>query len=247
MITLRRWSERPVSDLPVWVLLLFIASLTVQVGTGWLRPPPHAAATDLQPPPSDATLRVLAFGDPVPLAQALVLRLQAFDNQPGVSIAFAALDYARVEAWLESILALDPSSQYPVLMASHLYAQVFQRPDKQRQMSEFVYRQFLKDPDRRWPALAHLAIMAKHRLKDLPLALRYADAIRDHARGPDVPSWARQMHIFLREDMGEIESAKILLGGLLASGAVTDPHEQRFLTQRLKELESAEKSTGSSR
>jgi hypothetical protein len=62
-----------------------------------------------------------------------------------------------------------------------------------------------------------------------------------------VPSWARQMHIFLREDMGELETAKILLGGLLASGTVTDVHELRFLTQRLKEMETAEKSTEPSR
>lgn len=244
---LQRWSERPISDLPHWMLLLFSVALAIQIGGGWLRPAPRAAAVDLWIPPSEATLRILAFGDPIPLAQAMALNLQAFDNQPGVSIPFAALDYDRVEAWLGRILQLDPASQYPLLMASSLYAQVFQNPGKQRQMSEFVYREFLKDPDHRWSSLAHVAIMAKHRLKDLPLALRYADAIRDHAHGPGVPSWARQMHIFLREDMGEIEAAKIFLGGLLASGTVTDPHEKHFLTERFQALENAEKSTPPSR
>jgi hypothetical protein len=243
----RRWNERSLTAVPVWLALLLAATLAVQVASGLLRPPPRAAAVDLSMPPSAATLRVLAFGDPIPLGQMMALQLQAFDNQPGVSIPFAALDYARVQAWLERILALDPAGQYPMLMASHLYAQVSQKPEKQREMSEFVYRQFLADPDRRWPSLAHVAIMAKHRLHDLPLALRYADAIRDHARGADVPSWARQMHIFLREDMGEFEAAKVLLGGLLTSGTVTDPHEQRFLMERLKALETAEKSTGPSR
>lgn len=246
-IRLRRWNERRLTELPGWVLLLFAAAIGLQVWTASLRPPPRAAAADLPLPPSVATLRVLALGDPIPLGQALALYLQAFDNQPGVSIPFAALDYTRVQAWLGSVLELDPVGQYPLLMASHLYAQVLQRPDKQREMSEFIYREFFKDPDRRWPSLAHVAIMAKHRLRDLPLALRYADAIRDRADGPGVPSWARQMHIFLREDMGEVETAKILLGGLLASGTITDPHELRFLTQRLKEMETAEKSTQSSR
>jgi hypothetical protein len=37
--------------------------------------------------------------------------------------------------------------------------------------------------------------------------------------------------------MNEIEAAKIMLGGLLASGSVTDPVEARFLRQRLEELE----------
>ena len=145
------------------------------------------------------------------------------------------------------MLRLDPVSQYPLVMASHLYSQVFGHPDKQRRMADFVYREFLEDPDRRWPWLAHVAIMAKHRLKDLGLAIRYADAIRDHAKGRDVPAWAREMHIFLREDAGEIESARALLGGLLASGRVSDPQEFRFLSERLKALESAEKSTPTSK
>ena len=246
-LRLRRWNERRLAEMPLWVILLFVATIGAQLGAAVLRPAPRASAVDLPMPPSAATLKVLALGDPVPLGQAMALYLQAFDNQPGVSIPFAALDYDRVQAWLDSVLALDPVGQYPLLMASHLYAQVLLHPEKQRQMSEFIYRQFFIDPDRRWPSLAHMSIMAKHRLKDLPLALRYADAIRDHAQGPGVPSWARQMHIFLREDMGELETAKILLGGLLASGTVTDVHELRFLTQRLKEMETAEKSTEPSR
>lgn len=243
----RRWNERPLTAMPPWVVILLAVALVLQTASGLLRPSPRAAAVDLPMPPSEATLKVLAIGDPIPLGQMTALQLQAFDNQPGVSIPFAALDYARVQAWLDRILALDPTAQYPLLMASHLYAQVSGHPDKQRQMSEFVYQKFLGDPDRRWPSLAHVAIMAKHRLDDLPLALRYADAIRDHARGADVPSWARQMHIFIREDMGEVETAKILLGGLLDSGTVTDPHEQRFLMERLKALETAEKSSSPSR
>ena len=55
----------------------------------------------------------------------------------------------------------------------------------------------------------------------MPLALRYAQDITQYARGAS--DWARQMRIFILEDMGEVESAKILLGGLLASGEVTDP------------------------
>jgi len=33
------------------------------------------------------------------------------------------------------------------------------------------------------------------------------------------------MRIFILEDMGELESATVLLGGLLASGEVADPRE----------------------
>ncbi|MCW5624874.1 MAG: hypothetical protein KIT73_09185 [Burkholderiales bacterium] len=238
--------ERPVAAVPPWIVAATAALLAAQLLFRVMQPLPAASAVDLSPAPPVPALRVMALGEPIALGQSLALYLQAFDNQPGVSIPFAALDYGRVTGWLGAILDLDPHGQYPLMMAAHLYAQVLQRPDKQREMSEFVFRRFFDDPDHRWPWLAHVAIMAKHRLKDLPTALRYADAIRSHA-GPDVPSWARQMHIFLLEDMGEVEAARILLGGLLASGTISDPREIHFLTQRLMDLENAEKSTAPSR
>ena len=45
------------------------------------------------------------------------------------------------------------------------------------------------------------------------------------------------MEIFILEDMNEFEAARIMLGGLLASGQIRDPAEARFLAQRLKDLE----------
>jgi hypothetical protein len=48
--------------------------------------------------------------------------------------------------------------------------------------------------------------------------------------------------------MGELESATILLGGLLASGEVRDANEIHFLTQRLEQMKKiAEKSAPVSR
>jgi hypothetical protein len=229
---------------PAATLAALALALALHLGFQWQRSPPKAQAGDLPVPPALAALRVAALGEPIGLAQILTLWLQAFDNQPGVSIPFAELDYPRVAGWLDRILGLDPAGQYPLLMASHVYGQVYGFPEKSRLMAEFVLEKFLEDPERRWPWLAHGAIMAKHRLKDLPLAVRYADALRDHAHGPGVPGWARQMHIFLREDLGEYEAARVLLGGLLASGTVTDPSEIRFLAERLERLQLHRPSTG---
>ena len=55
-----------------------------------------------------AALRALSMGEPQAMAQFLTLFLQAFDNQPGISIPFRSLDYARVIVWLKTALALDP-------------------------------------------------------------------------------------------------------------------------------------------
>ena len=234
--------QRTLRAVPKSVAWILIASLFLQLAWQSSRPRPTAHAETLVFPPDGKTLQALSMSEPIALSQLMTLYLQAFDNQPGISIPFLELDYDRVETWLARILELDPVGQYPLLMASHIYAQV---PDtaKQRNMLEFVYQQFFKDPNRRWPWLAHAAIMAKHRLHDLPLALRYAQAIRQHATASDVPHWASQMPIFILEDMGEVESAKILLGGLLVNEIITDPNEIHFLTERLQQLENEEKSS----
>jgi len=233
-------AERAVATVPRWVLALLAAAFCLQVVWQALQPKPSARAEALGEPEQPAVLRAAALGEPIALAQFLTLYLQAFDNQPGVSIPFLDLDYSRVSAWLEAILALDPASQYPLLMASQLYSQV-PDPARQRQMCEFVRRQFEADPDRRWRWLAHCAIVAKHRVGDARLALAYAEAITRHARLAS--GWARQMRIFILDDIGETEAAVVLLGGLLASGEVTEPKEIHFLTQRLEQMKAAGKSS----
>jgi hypothetical protein len=233
-------AERAISQVPRPVLALLVIALCLQIGWQATQSKPSARAEALDPPVTPAVLRALSLGEPIALAQLVTLYLQAFDNQPGVSIPFLDLDYSRVMAWLEAILALDSVGQYPLLMASQIYAQV-PSETKQRAMCEFVRRQFDLDPDRRWRWLAHCAIMAKHRLHDTPLALAYAEAIAHQAR--HASHWARQMRIFLLEDLGELDAATILLGGLLASGEVIDPKEIHFLTEKLEELKAAGKSS----
>jgi hypothetical protein len=221
-------------------MLVLAAGLCALVLWRAMAPLPSAQASALDRPPPASWLRLASLGEPIGLAQALTLYLQAFDNQPGISVPYRDLDYAAVEAWLASALDLDPRGQYPLMMAAHLYSRVPDE-DRQRRMLDFVHREFLRDPERRWRWLAHAAIVAKHRLNDMPLALRYAEEIAH--RAGSAQGWARQMRIFILEDMGEIDAATVLLGGLLASGEISDPAEIRFLTQRLEALRNAEKSS----
>jgi hypothetical protein len=220
--------ERPLAAVPAWLWMLLGASLVAQLAWQAALGPPRPAAAELPPPPSAQALRLASFGETEAAARLGMLYLQAFDMRE--------LDYARLKSWLGSLIELDPRSQYPLFAASRIYAE-HPDPARSRLMLEFVHQQFLLDPDRRWPWLAHCALLAKHRLKDLPLARRYAAAIDRHSSAADVPLWARQMEIFILEEMNELEAAKIMLGGMLASGAVRDPDEARFLKERLDELE----------
>lgn len=222
-----RVDERPLRDVPPLVWVALALALAAQIGWRAASAPSAASAADLPEPPTATALRLAAFGEPEAAARLAMLYLQGHDLR---------LDYRRLVGWLEAILALDPRSDYPLFAAARVYAE-HPDPARSRLALDFVYRQFLAAPDRRWAALAQAAFVAKHRLKDLPLARRYAAAIDQHTRSADVPLWARQMEIFILEDMNELEAARILLGGLLESGAVKDPQEAAFLVRRLKGLE----------
>lgn len=229
-------SERPLADVPAWLWAALGACLAVQIGIQTLRPAPATSAADLPPAPRAAALRAASFGEPAAAARLAMLYVQAFDLGAGNARPYHQLDFSVLAAWLRAILQTDSRSGYPLFAAARIYAEV-DDPARSRVMLEFVHEAFLEDPDRRWPWLAHAAVLAKHRLKDLPLARRYAADLQRLTKASDVPMWARQMEIFILEDMNELEAARIMLGGLLDRGLLEDPAERRFLEQRLKALE----------
>ncbi|TMG79954.1 MAG: hypothetical protein E6H77_03840 [Betaproteobacteria bacterium] len=203
-----RRDERPLASLPIWLWLALAAALAAQIGFRALHSATKLHEADLPPPPSASALRLAGLGERAATARLAMLYLQAFQSRK--------LDYQRLVEWLHNILELDPRSQYPLFLAARVYAET---PDETRArlMLDFIYGEFLVDPDRRWPWLAA--------------------ALDRHTQAADLPLWARQMELFILEDMNELEAARIMLGGLLASGAIQDPAEARFLAGRLKSLE----------
>jgi hypothetical protein len=213
---------------PLGVAAFVALCLAAQLAWQAWRPFAVVDTEVLGTPPRSELLRLATFEEPAAAARLTMLYLQGFDLRD--------LDYGRLTGWLRAAIDLDPRSAYPLFLAARVFAEA---PDEQRtrQMLEFIHEQFLEDPQRRWPWLAHAALLAKHRLKDLALARRYAATVQGHARAADVPLWARQMEVFILEDMNELEAAKIMLGGMLARGDISDPNELRFLKQKLEELE----------
>lgn len=228
-------NERPIRFVPATVLVLLPLLIIGQVYLNLRLPTPKAMAQSLPAVPDTGITRLAGFGDDTALAKYLMLWLQAFDNQPGISIPFRDLDYLRLRQWLEQILSLDPDSNYPLLSASRIYSEV-PVADKKRIMLAFVEDEFLKRPLQRWPWMAHAVYVAKHQLGDLDLALDLARKIRERVPSGKAPAWARQMEIYVLEDMDEVESAMVLIGGLLESGRIQDEHELHYLKYKMEQL-----------
>ena len=228
--------DRPLRDVPRSITVMLVLALAAQLVWHALQEPVSAKAEDLPHPMSSGAYVMASLNEPVATAKLLNLWLQAFDNQPGISIPLRSLDYRVVREWLDTILELDPKGHYPMLVAARVYGSVSDT-DKQREMMDYIYNRFTQDPDKHWRWLAHAVIVAKHDLKDLQLALKYADALADKATGEHVPYWAKDMKIIVLEDMGKLEAARILVGGLIASGEINDPHELHFLENKIRLLE----------
>jgi hypothetical protein len=88
--------ERPLADVPVWIIGLLAGALVLQVLWAFSQPKPTAKAEDLGPPPSADALRLAAAGEPIALGKLLMLYLQAFDYQAGSRIPYRDLDYAHL-------------------------------------------------------------------------------------------------------------------------------------------------------
>jgi hypothetical protein len=228
-------NERPLSHVPKPVGALLVITLALQLLWQTSGSAPKPGAEELPAPPTAMVTRLVSLSEDLAAAKILMLQLQAFDYQSGSRVSYQALDYGRVQDWLALILELDPGGQYPLLAASRLYAEVSDEA-KQRSMLDFVYQQYLLDPNRRWPWLAHAAFLAKHRLKDIALARSYAASLQTHTTAKDVPPWVTTMEIFILEDLNELEAARVMIGGLLSGGRITDRGELHFLNGRLEEI-----------
>ena len=199
-------------------------------------PPPQARAEALSRPPDEGIFRVAALGDPSALSRAVMLNLQAFDNQPGISLPLQNLDYDAVAEWLSVAAALDPRSDYPHFAAARAYGGV-RDPARKRIMIEWIRGQFLQEPARRWEWLAHAASDARHGvLKDRGLSLELARLLREKTQPGEAPGWARQMEAFLLRSDDEYAASAELMLSLLESGEVEDAHEYRLLNDRLHSM-----------
>ena len=55
-------------------------------------------------------------------------------------------------------------------------------------MTDFVAREFLGDPARRWQWMVHAVYVAKSQIRDIPLAFSYAALLRQQAeKFPQIP------------------------------------------------------------
>jgi hypothetical protein len=104
-------------------------------------------------------------------------------------------------------------------------------------MVEFIDTLFDKNPQQHWRRLTEACLLAKHQLEDLDLALRLAKKLADLPGDIKLPYWARDLKLVLLDNLGQLESAQLLILSMLKSGEIKDPDEKRFLKFRLLRIQ----------
>lgn len=233
---LRRRVGEKLRKPPIKIVGMLLVALSMQLGYGAIKAQPMVRAEDLAAPPSQPILELLALGDKTAFSRILMIWLQNFDNQPGLALRFTNLDYENLAKWLNVILAIDPKSDYPLFAALNFYVL---NPDKQRtrRMLQFLHDQYQYDPKKRWRWLAFAAVTAKHRLKDDALALKFLNDLDDKVGRGELPRWVLGVKLSVMRSLGELESARVLVGGMLHSGKISEPSEIKFLSDWLEALE----------
>ena len=194
--------------------------------------------TQAPAPPSPAMLSLASLGERQAAATGAVLYAQSFDAQAGRVLPIKGLDIARIQQWLALAAELNPTSAYPSFLSSRIYAEQAP-PPVTREILHWIVSLHLQHPQTHWPALAHAVHLARHRLHDQPLARKLAGELSATPAHVAMPPWARQMQAFLQTDSTELEDAQALIGGLIASGQVTDERAIAVLLADLKSIEAS--------
>jgi hypothetical protein len=232
-----RRGERPFGQLPRPLLAGFFVLLLAQiVHHHFNRPDLVAEYRPLRAPYAVETYRAMAMGSERLTAYLLAIRLQLHDNQVGQHFSYNQIDYGVLIDWLQHISRLDPTSEYPMLLASRVYTAT-RDPQRLRRIIGYIEHEFDTDPQLHWRRLAEASVMARHRLGDLELALRLADKLARQPARVEMPHWARDLQFLLLAELNELEAAIAIIQAMIQSGSITDVDELRFLEEKLSEFQ----------
>lgn len=190
---------------------------------------------ELVPPaPTPEALDLLAFGDRQFLYRALGLEVQNFGDTGGRFTPLLDYDYARLGEWFDRLDRLDPVADYAPAIAAQYYGLTPTGADTVH-IVLYLARHARRDITHKWRWLAQAAYMARHKVKDLPLALDLARELADLSnRYPGLPVWTRSMPAFILAEMGETEAARLLLGAILESEPSLSPEEVRGMKGHIR-------------
>jgi hypothetical protein len=222
--------------------LVLIAAFGAQIVL-WASSRDIVVAEPVVPPaPGQAVVAAVALGDTQAAYRAMGLQLQNFGDTGGQWTGLAGYDYDRLIDWFELLTDVDDRAGYVPVLAAYYYSQ---SPDEEhvRRVVTFVSAFARRDPATRWRLLGHAVYIARHRLRDFPLALTLARELAAFDVG-EMPFWTRQLPALVLAEMGEREAAMREIRALQERYPDLPPEEARYHKYFLEEVLGVDTGTG---
>ncbi len=174
------------------------------------------------PLPSNQEIAAISFGDPQLYFRAMALNLQMAGDTFGRSTPLKDYNYPNLLKWFRLLDRLDEdclpqkdqttcrasTSNYVPSMAAYYFSKS-QRSKDVAYVLDYLEEHSMRNPEANWWWLSQSIYLANSVLRDKPRAIRIASEL--HKVKAEIPLWASQMEVFLREDMGEKEKAEEIM------------------------------------
>lgn len=185
---------------------------------------------NVPPPPKSHSAEMISLGDPGIAYRLFGYFLQNVGNTGGQFQSLLNYDYAALEKWFMVTNDLDPSSNLVPFLAAYYFGVLYDQPEKMRHVARYLAEAGMEPYPEKWRWLAHAVFMARHRVKDLPLALEYANTLANLPG--DVAVWGRQMPAFIQESMdNKRASYEIMRKILITEGEKLHPNEVNYMIE----------------
>ncbi len=230
-------NERSLNQVPKLLLFGIMLALSIQGAHQlYFKSSLQRSFMHLQQPFEVSFYRALTKDSEKLWSYLLMFKVQLHDNQRGRHENYNNLNYKTLSHWLLTLSELNQQSDYPAFLATRVYSQV-NDPDKIKTIISVIDQLFEKNPSLHWRRMTEACLLAKHKLKDLDLALKLASKVSALPDSVKMPYWARDMKLILLDELNELESAQIIISSMLQSGSITDNDEKRFLQSRLLKIQ----------
>ncbi|PIR33134.1 MAG: hypothetical protein COV36_03260 [Alphaproteobacteria bacterium CG11_big_fil_rev_8_21_14_0_20_44_7] len=195
----------------------------------------------IMPPfPSKEEVAALSFGDDQMYFRILALQLQMMGDTFGRTTPLKDYDYPLLNKWFLLLDTLDWESNFVPSIAAYYFSRT-QHPPDVVYVVDYLEKHSMVNPEKKWWWLSQAIYLTNSVLGDKERALKYGRVLRKVKT--TIPMWARQMEVFLREDLGENEEAETVMCEIFENAADIPEFEMNFMLyffeERLKTVNDA--------
>ena len=211
----------------LYAILFFAVTLNIAVWSS-----SHLQFTrwpNVPPPPGEIGVTASFLGDKAFAYRVWGMALQNFGNTGGDYRPLKNYNYTHLGQWFDLLDRLDPHSDYVPLLAAYYFGGTQNPKEQLPPVIEYLEKVGSYPEGEKWRWLAQAMYLARHKMEDMPEALRLAKELAAMYR-PGMPAWTAQTQALIATEMGDKQAAYMLLRTMLATEAEhMHPNEVNFM------------------